>query len=65
MPRSELESPLDRRPQYTTEELGELLRLTDRAVRRLIDEGKIHAVRVGRYYRIPAGEVDRVLREGT
>lgn len=48
----------------TVEEVAELLRVTENNVRKLISEGKIPAVRVGRVLRIYRDELAAVL-EGT
>ena len=48
----------------TVEETAELLRVTDQHLRKLIKEGKIPAVRVGRSLRIYRNELRDVL-EGT
>lgn len=50
--------------QFSTgQELGAILRVTDQAIYKWIRQGKIGAVRFGRSYRIPAAEMERVLRE--
>ena len=48
----------------TVQELATILRITDQAIYKWIRQGKIAAVRFGRTYRIPAVEMERVLREG-
>lgn len=49
---------------YTIEELAELLRLSYRGVLKLIKENRIHAVKIGREWRILKDEYDRIMREG-
>jgi excisionase family DNA binding protein len=49
----------------TVPEFASALRLKSSAVRRWIGDRKIAVVRVGRLVRIPAAELERVLREGT
>lgn len=49
---------------YTPEELATMLKVTRQAIYNWIQEGRMEAVRIGRTVRIPADEVDRLLREG-
>ena len=49
---------------YTPDELASLLKVTRQAVYNWIQEGRMEAVRIGRTVRIPADEVERLLREG-
>ena len=49
---------------YTPEELAALLKVTRQAIYNWIQQGRMEAVRIGRTVRIPADEVDRLLREG-
>jgi excisionase family DNA binding protein len=44
---------------YTVEEFAKLFKLTPEAVRTLIHEGEILAIRIGRQYRIPQSVVDQ------
>jgi excisionase family DNA binding protein len=48
---------------YTTHEIAEVLDRTERSVRHLIAEGRLHAVKVGAHTRIMPEEFDRFLRE--
>ena len=45
---------------YSAEQVAELLGLHVRTVRRLIREGKVPATRIGKQYRIPAAELERL-----
>ena len=49
---------------YTPEELATLLKVTRQAVYKWIQDGHMEVVRIGRTVRIPADEVERLLREG-
>lgn len=49
---------------YTPEELAALLKVTRQAIYNWIQQGRMEAVRIGRTVRIPAEEVERLLREG-
>jgi excisionase family DNA binding protein len=49
----------------TTEEVAEELRMTPDAIRRMVRQGRITGVKVGKRLLISRDEVDRVLREGT
>lgn len=47
-----------REPEFlTVEEVAELLRVSVRTVQRLLAEGKLPGVRVGRQWRIPRAEL--------
>jgi len=48
----------------TTQEVAQALRKSPHQIRRWIKEGLIKGVQVGRTWRIPASELDRILREG-
>lgn len=48
----------------TPQELAAALGLKDQTVMKFCREGRIEHIKVGRLYRIPAQEFDRVLREG-
>lgn len=52
------------RTMRTPQELAAALGLKDQTVMKFCREGRIDHIRVGRLYRIPATEFDRVLREG-
>jgi excisionase family DNA binding protein len=49
----------------TAEEVAPMLRLSSESVRRMIREGRIVAVKIGRRYMVSRAEVERVKREGT
>ena len=49
---------------YTPEQLAELLQVSKPAIYKWAQEGRIKAVRIGRTVRIPAAEVERLLRGG-
>ena len=49
---------------YKVRELAKRLKVTDQAIYNWIQAGKITTVRFGRTQRIPAAEVERVIREG-
>lgn len=38
---------------YTVQEVAEILSLSEQTIRKLIHEGKLQAIRLGRIYRIP------------
>lgn len=48
----------------TPQELATALGLRPQTVMKFCREGRIQSIKVGRLYRIPAGEFARVLREG-
>lgn len=55
-----------REPEFlTVEEVAELLRVSSRTVQRLLKEGKLPGVRVGRQWRIPRAELLAYLRGPT
>jgi excisionase family DNA binding protein len=47
---------------YTPEQLAELLQVSKPAIYKWAQEGRIKAVRIGRTVRIPAAEVERLVR---
>lgn len=49
----------------TIQETANALRLKPSCIRRWIRESKVTSVHVGRLVRIPASEVDRIIRAGT
>ena len=49
---------------YTTDEFARLLRCSSRTVRRMISEGKLRKLPLGRLVRIPASEFGRLAEEG-
>ena len=58
------EAALEGHSLYTTDELARQIQYHQETIRRLIREGKIHAIPFGRTYRISAEEVARILKEG-
>jgi excisionase family DNA binding protein len=44
---------------YTVEEFAKIFKLSPEAVRNLIRQGEILAIRIGKQYRIPQNVVDR------
>lgn len=44
----------------TVTEVAQVLRMSSQAIRDMIKRGEINAVRVGRQYRIPRSEVERI-----
>lgn len=50
---------------FTADEAAPLLRLSPESVRRLIREGRIHAVKIGKRYLIAPAEIERIKAEGT
>ena len=49
---------------YTPLEVSRLFSINIQSTRLYIREGLIKTVRIGRNYRIPASEVNRILKEG-
>lgn len=47
---------------YTVEEIAKRLRVTRQAIYNWIDEGRLHAVKVGRALRIPESAVNAFLK---
>jgi excisionase family DNA binding protein len=50
---------------FTVDEVAPKLRVSPAGVRKMIIDGRIAAVKIGRRYLVRAAEVERVLREGT
>jgi excisionase family DNA binding protein len=48
----------------TVAEVAEMLRVSTMTVYRLIKSGDLHAVRIGKSYRLAEDEVDRFLAKG-
>ena len=53
---------------YTIQEFADKVKISSRTVRRMIDNGKIHAFRMGSTekapYRIPGTEITRIASDG-
>jgi excisionase family DNA binding protein len=49
---------------YTVPELAIELRCSERHARELVARGAVASIRVGRLVRVPAPEIERVVREG-
>lgn len=45
---------------YTSKEVAEILKVSQQAVRNMIDRHEIKAVKIGRAYRIPVSEIERI-----
>lgn len=50
---------------YTLEEVQEILKVTRRTLYSYIKSGKLKAVKVGRYWRVPAKALQEVVENGT
>ena len=48
----------------TVSEVAETLRVSRKTLYRYLERGLIHGQKVGGEWRIPASELDRILREG-
>lgn len=46
---------------YKVKEVAEMFRVSMQAVRNMISRGQLAAVKIGKDYRIPVSEVDRIL----
>jgi excisionase family DNA binding protein len=49
---------------YTLSEAATLLRVAERTMRRLLQEGKMRGYRVGRQWRIPRADIDKMRAPG-
>jgi len=49
---------------FTTREVAEALRISERTVRRAIAAGKLQAIRVGRLVRVPAASLRQFIERG-
>lgn len=49
---------------YTLEELVEILKVTRRTLYNYIKEGKLKAVKMGKYWRVTQRQLDAFLNEG-
>ena len=45
---------------YTSKEAAAILKVSQQAVRNMIDRHEIRAVKIGRAYRIPVSEIERI-----
>lgn len=48
-----------RDPKLTSEEVAEIYRVDVQTVWKMVREGRLHAVRVGRHYRFSQSDLDR------
>lgn len=48
---------------YTTEQVAALLAVKPKTVRAWIEQGELRALKLHRQWRIPTGEIDRLLHE--
>jgi excisionase family DNA binding protein len=53
-------APVGRDPLLTAKEVASLLRLSERTVRRMIADGQLSVVRIGRSVRIRPGALDEM-----
>jgi excisionase family DNA binding protein len=51
-------TPITYEPVYRIDQVARIFKLTPRAVRTLIRNGDLPAIRLGRYYRIPKSAID-------
>ncbi len=49
----------------TSREVAEILRIHPRSVTRFIKEGRLGAVKVGKFWRIPREQLDAFIKRGT
>lgn len=49
---------------YTLEELVEILKVTKRTLYNYIKEGRLKAVKMGKYWRVTQNQLDSFLNEG-
>ena len=49
---------------YTVVELSEILHMSYRGVLRLIKQGRIKAIKIGKQYLVPQDEFERITKEG-
>ena len=50
---------------YTIKETAELLQVTTRSIYSYIKEGKLHAVKIGREWRVTQKDIEKLLETGT
>lgn len=48
-----------RDPKLTSEEVAEIYRVDVQTVWKMVREGRLHAVRIGRHYRFSQSDLDR------
>lgn len=49
---------------YTPQEVANKLKVSLRTIYRMIDGGRLKAVKVGYFWRIPKSEVERIITDG-
>lgn len=56
---------METRPELLTiDETAEFLRVSDKTVRRMIDDGRLKAVAIGRQWRIPKEALEEFIKTG-
>jgi len=50
---------------YTIKETADLLQVTTRSIYSYIKEGKLHAVKIGREWRVTQKDIEKLLETGT
>lgn len=50
---------------YTLDEVADILQLTKRTLYSYVKEGKLHAVKMGKYWRVPAESLQAFISTGT
>ena len=50
---------------YSLNQVARILNYSKRTIYRMINDGRIKAVRIGKHYRIAEVEVERIKKEGT
>ena len=48
----------------TVQEVAEYLRVSDLTVRRMLKDGRLQGVNIGRVWRIPKGELETFIKQG-
>ncbi|MGI6102303.1 MAG: helix-turn-helix domain-containing protein [Bacillota bacterium] len=48
----------------TVQEVAEYLRVSDLTVRRMLKDGRLQGVNIGREWRIPKGELEAFIKQG-
>jgi len=59
------QTPIEGLRTYTINEVASLLKVSPKSVRRLIQSGKLSAVRVGRVYRVPHKALEQFLAQAS